>query len=165
MRGFWNNQEPTAGRIVDGWSGFQRNGNARTDVVDFTGPIPAGWNEPWGEDRRYRSPTATSPKLENVIAAHADVVKVAVFGILDERWDEQVAASPRPSFRGALRKEASVTQKELVELCSVHLGNYKWPGKVVLRRQPLAKTPVGKIKRTELREPFCISRERPVAGN
>jgi acyl-CoA synthetase (AMP-forming)/AMP-acid ligase II len=41
--------------------------------------------------------------------------------------------------------EASVTEKELVELCAVHLGNYKGPGKVVLRHDPLSKTPVGKI--------------------
>jgi acyl-CoA synthetase (AMP-forming)/AMP-acid ligase II len=47
-----------------------------------------------------------------------------------------------------------VTEKELGELCSVHLGNDKRPGKGVLRRDPLPETPVGKIKRKELREPF-----------
>jgi acyl-CoA synthetase (AMP-forming)/AMP-acid ligase II len=61
--------------------------------------------------------------------------------------------------------EASVTEKELVELCARHLGNYKRPGKVVLRRDPLPKTPVGKIKRKQLREPFWVGRERRVAGN
>jgi hypothetical protein len=35
----------------------------------------------------------------------------------------------------------------------------------VLRRDPLAKTPVGKIKRKELREPFWVGQERRVAGN
>jgi hypothetical protein len=55
-----------------------------------------------------------------------------------------------------VKAEASVTEKELVELCSVHLGNYKRPGKVVLRHDPLPKTPVDKIKRKELREPFWV---------
>jgi acyl-CoA synthetase (AMP-forming)/AMP-acid ligase II len=63
-----------------------------------------------------------------------------------------------------VKPEASVTEKELVELCSVHLGNYKRPGKVVLH-DPLPTTPVGKIKRKELREPFWIGYERRVAGN
>jgi acyl-CoA synthetase (AMP-forming)/AMP-acid ligase II len=61
--------------------------------------------------------------------------------------------------------EASVTEKELVEFCSVHLGNDKRPGKVVLRHDPLPKTPVGKIKSKALREPFRLGRERRVAGN
>ena len=64
-----------------------------------------------------------------------------------------------------MKAEASVTEKELVELCAAHLGNYKRPGKVVLRCDPLPKTPVGKIKRKELREPFWVDRERRVAGN
>ena len=64
-----------------------------------------------------------------------------------------------------MKPEAAVTEKELVELCSVHLGNYKRPGKVVLRHDPLPKTPVGKIRRKELREPFWVGYERRVAGN
>jgi acyl-CoA synthetase (AMP-forming)/AMP-acid ligase II len=61
--------------------------------------------------------------------------------------------------------EASVTEKELVELCAVHLGNYKRPGKVVLRHDPLPKTAVGETRRKELREPFWVGWERRVAGN
>jgi acyl-CoA synthetase (AMP-forming)/AMP-acid ligase II len=61
--------------------------------------------------------------------------------------------------------KASVTEKELVELCAVHLGNDKRPGKIVSRRDSLPKTPVGKIRRKELRELFWVGRERRVAGN
>jgi long-chain acyl-CoA synthetase len=64
-----------------------------------------------------------------------------------------------------VKPQAAVTEKELVELCSVHLGNYKRPGEVVLRHDPLSKTPAGKIKRKELSEPFWVGRERRVAGN
>jgi acyl-CoA synthetase (AMP-forming)/AMP-acid ligase II len=53
-----------------------------------------------------------------------------------------------------VKPEASVTEKELVERLSVHLGNYKRPGKVVLRHDPLPRTPVGKIESKEQREPF-----------
>ena len=45
-----------------------------------------------------------------------------------------------------MKPEASVTEKEL-------------------RGEPLPKTPVGKIERKELREPFWIGRTRRIAGN
>ena len=64
-----------------------------------------------------------------------------------------------------VKPEAAATEKELVEFCFVHLGNCKRPGKGLLRHDPLPKTPVGKIKRKELREPFWVGRERRVAGN
>jgi hypothetical protein len=47
------------------------------------------------------------------------------------------------------KSEPSVAEKEPVEQCAVHLGNW---------------TPVGKIKRKELREPFWVDYERQVAG-
>ena len=87
------------------------------------------------------------------------VVEVAVFGIPDPKWGET------PCAVVCVKREAAVTEKELVELCSVHLDNYQRPGKVVLRHDPLPKTPVGKIKRKELSEPFWVGRERRVAGN
>jgi acyl-CoA synthetase (AMP-forming)/AMP-acid ligase II len=59
----------------------------------------------------------------------------------------------------------AVSESEIVELCSARLGNYKRPGKVVLRAEPLPKTPVGKIRRKELREPFWVGHARRVAGN
>ena len=63
-----------------------------------------------------------------------------------------------------MKPEASVTEKELVELCSVPLGNDKRPDKVVLRHDPLPKTPVGKIKCKELRA-VLMGREQRVAGD
>ena len=84
---------------------------------------------------------------------------------LDRADDMVISGELPPCAVVCVKAEASVTEKELIELCSVHLGNYKRPGKVVLRRDPLPKTPVGKIKRKELREPFWVGRERRVAGN
>ena len=152
MQGFWNNPQATAERIVDGWvktgdigrldeNGYLYMLDRADDMV-----ISGGFN-------------IYPAELENVIAAHPAVVEVAVFGIPDPRWGET------PCAVVCVKPEASVTEKELVELCSVHLGNYKRPGKIVLRHDPLPKTPVGKIKRKELREPFWVGRERRVAGN
>ena len=50
-------------------------------------------------------------------------------------------------------------------MCAERLGRYIRPGKVVLREEALPKTPVGKIRRKELREPFWAGLARWVAGN
>ena len=45
------------------------------------------------------------------------------------------------------------------------LGSYKKPGLVVVRDEPLPKTPVGKIKRRALREPYWVGHTRRIAGS
>jgi len=152
MKGFWNDPKATAERIVDGWvktgdigrldaNGYLYMLDRADDMV-----ISGGFN-------------IYPAELENVIAAHPDVVEVAVFGIPDERWGET------PCAVVCVRPAAAVTEKELIDLCAEQLGNYKRPGKIVLRAEALPKTPVGKIKRKELREPFWSGRERRMAGN
>jgi len=100
---FWNNAEATAERIVDGvkTGDVGRLLDRADDMV-----ISGGFN-------------IHPAELENVTAAHFDLVEVAVFGIVDERWGEV-----------CVKGEAAVTEKELVELCAVHLGNRKRPGKI-----------------------------------
>jgi hypothetical protein len=46
-----------------------------------------------------------------------------VFSICDKRWGET------PCTVVCVKPEAAVAEKELVDLYSVHLGNYKRPGK------------------------------------
>jgi acyl-CoA synthetase (AMP-forming)/AMP-acid ligase II len=88
---------------------------------------------------------------------HASVSHgVAVFGIPDKRWArplrvvvparQRLDGRSRPALRRAARP-------------------YKKPGRVVVRDEPLPKTPVGKIKRRELREPFWAGHTRRVAGS
>jgi acyl-CoA synthetase (AMP-forming)/AMP-acid ligase II len=101
-----------------------------------------------------------------VIAAHPAVVEVAMFDLpIRNGASRSRSTATQPSAVPCVTPQAAVTEKQLVELCSVHFGNEKRPGKVVWCHDPLPKTPVGKIKRKELREPFWIGRERRVAGN
>jgi acyl-CoA synthetase (AMP-forming)/AMP-acid ligase II len=60
-----------------------------------------------------------SAELENVIAAHLDVV--------------EVAAATQPCAAACVKVEASVTEKQVVDLCAVHLGNDERPGKLMVR--------------------------------
>jgi hypothetical protein len=73
-----------------------------------------------------RSATRDSARLENVIAAH-----------------------PTSSRSRSSKAKALVTEKELVELCSVRLG---------AASRSIAQDAVSNIKRTELREPFWVVR-------
>jgi acyl-CoA synthetase (AMP-forming)/AMP-acid ligase II len=53
-------------------------------------------------------------ELENAITVHPAVI--------DPRWRE----TPRAVI--CVKPQSSVTEMELIELCAVHLGNYKRPG-------------------------------------
>jgi acyl-CoA synthetase (AMP-forming)/AMP-acid ligase II len=82
-----------------------------------------------------------------------------VFGIPDARWGETPCAIvvPKPG--------AHVGAAEVIQLCVDRLGSYKKPGKVVVCEEPLPKTPVGKIKRCDLREPYWVGHTRRIAGS
>ena len=53
---------------------------------------------------------------------------------------------------------------EIVQLCVDQLGSYKKPGIVELRTDPLPKSPVGKVQRRTLREPYWQGVDRRVGG-
>jgi len=128
-RGFWNNPEATAERIVDGW--VETGDIGRLDADGYLYMLDRADDMVISGGLQHLSGRAGERDRRPL-----DVVEVAVFGIVDERGGEV-----------CVKGEAAVTEKELVELCAVHLGDCKRPGKVVLRRDPSSKTPGGKIKR------------------
>lgn len=151
MKEFWNDPEATAKRIVRGWvktgdiGRLDKNGYLymldRADDMIISG----GYNI-WPAE------------LENVITDHPDVIECAVFGVPHERWGET------PCAHVMVREGSRVTEVEIADLCAERLGSYKKPGKVVITTEPLPKTPVGKIKRRSLRDPYWAGRDRRVAG-
>ena len=68
-------------------------------------------------------------------------------------------------YRNKVVKFSTVTADELIELVAADLGSYKKPGSLTLTTEPLPKSPVGKIKRKDLREPFWAGRDRRVSGS
>ena len=151
MTGFWNDPGATAERMVDGWVKTGDLGyldaNGYLYMVDRAGDmiVSGGFN-------------IYPAELENVIADHPAIIEVAVFGVPHERWGET------PCAVCCVKEGATVSEAEIILMCEERLGNYKRPGRVVLRSDPLPKTPVGKIKRKELREPFWAGHARRVAG-
>lgn len=152
MAGFWDDPELTASRLVDGWvltgdigrvdeNGFVYVLDRKDDMI-----ISGGFNI-WPAE------------LENVILDVPGVVEVAVFGVPDERWGET------PLALCVLDSEAAVLEETIIEECRRRLGSYKKPGRVEFRNEPLPKSPVGKLQRKVLREPYWAGSERRVAGN
>jgi acyl-CoA synthetase (AMP-forming)/AMP-acid ligase II len=98
-------------------------------------------------------------ELENTILNHPAVIEVAVFAIPHERWGES------PAAMCVVTPGAHVDPEEIKEICAQALGSYKKPAEVFFQTEPLPKSPVGKVQRKVLREPFWLGYERRVAGN
>jgi acyl-CoA synthetase (AMP-forming)/AMP-acid ligase II len=152
LLGYWNDPEATAEKIRDGWVHTGDIGridaNGYLYLLDRAGDmiISGGFN-------------IYPAELENAIASHPDVIEVAVFAVPDEKWGESPAAVC------VVREGASVTTAEITELCVRQLGSYKRPSHVVLTKESLPKSAVGKILRRTLREPYWQGRESRVSGS
>ena len=53
--------------------------------------------------------------------------------------------------------DGAVTQEQVVEACRERLGSYKKPSVVSFTTEPLLRTPLGKVSRKLLREPYSAA--------
>jgi long-chain acyl-CoA synthetase len=83
-------------------------------------------------------------EVEGVVAAHPGVLEVACVGVPDEHSGEAVKLY-------VVKKDASLTERELMGYCKENLTGYKRPKHIEFRAS-LPKTNVGKILRRELRD-------------
>lgn len=82
-------------------------------------------------------------EVEAVIASHPGVLECAVIGVPDERSGEVVKAF-------VVKKDPTLSDKQIIEWCREKLTNYKRPHSIEFRTE-LPKSNVGKILRRELR--------------
>ncbi|HZZ51137.1 MAG TPA: AMP-binding protein [Pseudonocardia sp.] len=151
MRGFWNDDELTATRLVDGWVRTRDIGrideNGYVYVLDRADDmIVSGGFNIWPAE------------LETVIEDHPEVIEAAVFSIPHERWGETPMAVCRvtPNF--------TITEQDVIDLVRQRLGSYKKPSKVEFTQDPLPKSVVGKLLRKQLREPHWADQDGRVSG-
>jgi o-succinylbenzoate---CoA ligase len=84
-------------------------------------------------------------EVEEVLAAHPDVMEAAVIGEPDGRWGELVSAVV------VARPGARLDRDALRRHCALHLARYKLPKRLEVVAGPLPRTGSGKLLRRELR--------------
>lgn len=94
-------------------------------------------------------------EVEDALAAHPAVREVVVVGLPDDKWGEVVAAFV------ARRKETAAEEAELIAFARERLAGYKVP-KSVRFIDEVPKSPVGKLLRRAVRDPFWAGRERKI---
>ncbi|MFF0148034.1 AMP-binding enzyme [Amycolatopsis sulphurea] len=96
-----------------------------------------------------------SPEVERVVAEFPGVAEVAVIGVPDDRWGEQVKAVVT-AVPGA-----QVDAEKLIEYCRERLAHYKCPCTVDVR-EALPRNETGKILKRKVREPYWQGHSRRV---
>lgn len=137
MLGYW--QKPEETRAVMTQDGYFRTGDIGImDSAGYTRIV----------DRKKDMISVSGFKVypnevEAVLSSHPGVLECAVVGIPDGHSGESVKAF-------VVRRDASLTEEELLQWCQDKLTGYKRPRHVEFRNE-LPKTNVGKILRRELR--------------
>jgi len=140
MKGYWHKPEETA-------KVFTREGWFRTGDMGFMNELGQFKITDRKKDMIIVSGFKVFPnEVEDVVMMNPKVMEVAAIGVPDEKSGEAVKIV-------VVKKDDSLTDRELIDHCRQHLTNYKVPRMVEFRTEPLPKTPIGKILRRELRTP------------
>jgi long-chain acyl-CoA synthetase len=137
MAGYWQRPDETARAIRDGW--FYTGDVATMDEDGYCFIVDRK------KDMILVSGFNVYPnEVEAVIAAHPGVADCAVVGVPDEDTGEWVVAY-------VIRRDHGLTVEAIREHCRQSLTPYKVP-KLVIFRDELPKSPVGKVLRKDLRD-------------
>ena len=137
MKGYWNRPNETA-KVLDK-KGFLATGDIA--VMDEKGWLKLVDRK---KDMIVVSGFNVYPnEVEDVIAQHPKVLEVACIGVDSEKSGEALKLF-------VVKKDASLTEKELIDYARHELTGYKVP-KLIEFRDELPKSNVGKILRRELR--------------
>ncbi|MDJ0613814.1 MAG: long-chain-fatty-acid--CoA ligase [Rhizobiaceae bacterium] len=138
MAGYWQRPEATAEVMTD--DGFFKSGDmgfmneqGQTKIVDRKKDmiLVSGFN-------------VYPNEIEEVAVAHENIVEAAAVGMPHEHSGEVVKLF-------VVSNDPNMTEKDVKDWCAKGLTNYKHP-KVVVFKDDLPKTNVGKILRRELRD-------------
>ena len=137
MPGYWNQPEATAKVMTP--DGFFKSGDMGT--MDETGRIRIVDRK---KDMIVVSGFKVYPnEIEEVLTRHPGVLEAAAIGVADEHSGEVPKVF-------VVRKDPSLTEKDIIAYCRENLTGYKRPRHVEFRDE-LPKSNVGKILRRELR--------------
>ncbi|MEX3949014.1 AMP-binding protein [Paraburkholderia sp. EG287B] len=138
MQGYFNRPEETAHAI--GTDGFFATGDI--GIMDERGIIKIVDRK---RDMILVSGFNVYPnEVEGVLFRHPGILEVAVVGVVDSQSGETPVAF-------VVKKEAGLTESDVIEFARTSLTAYKVPRQVVFVSD-LPKTPVGKVLRRQLRD-------------
>jgi acyl-CoA synthetase (AMP-forming)/AMP-acid ligase II len=92
-------------------------------------------------------------EAENVLVTHPKVIDVAVFGVPNEDFGEEVKAVVHPVTMPSTPAEADALAKELIAFCKSHLADVKCPRTVDFREE-LPRHPTGKLYKRLLKDEY-----------
>ncbi|AFK55636.1 AMP-binding protein [Tistrella mobilis] len=148
MKGYYKNPEATADVSQHGWHHTGDVGYLDADgylyIVDRKKDmiISGGFNV-------YPS------EVEQVIWAHPAVQDCAVIGVPDEKWGEAVKAVIE------LKPGARLDPDEIIRICKQQLGSVKAPKSVAIWDE-LPRSPVGKVRKKDIRDVFWQGQTRKI---
>jgi acyl-CoA synthetase (AMP-forming)/AMP-acid ligase II len=149
MLGYWNLPEASHQAIRDGWfhtgdAGY-RDRDGYIYIYDRVKDMIVS-----GGENIYPA------EVENALFGHPAVADVAVIGVPDEKWGEQVKAI-------VVRKPGvDVTDREIIDFARERIAHFKAP-RTVDFVEALPRNPSGKILKRELRKPYWAERDRQVS--
>ena len=147
MSGYWNRPDATAETIRDGW--LHTGDVGRTDQEGFFYIVDRKKDMViTGGENVYPA------EIENVLYEHPDVAEAAVIGIPDAKWGEAVHAIV------VVKEGSTLTEESVVSHCAAKLARFKVPRSVQVRTEALPRTPAGKVRKPELRDPFWEGHEK-----
>jgi acyl-CoA synthetase (AMP-forming)/AMP-acid ligase II len=148
--GFWQRPDLDEQRLSDGWlltgdlgrmeaDGYFYLADRKEDMI-----ITGGYN-------------VYPAEVENALMAHPAVAECGAFSVPDPKWGEAVHVAI------VLREGQLASAEGLLAFAKLNLARFKVP-KVVHIMNELPKTPVGKILRRTLREPYWQAHSGSVHG-
>lgn len=94
-------------------------------------------------------------EIEEVLVQHPAVAEVAVVGVPNEKWGEEVKAVV------VLKEDAQTSEEEILEFCKGRLAGYKRPRSVDFT-DDLPKTATGKILKRLVKQKYWAGQERMI---
>ncbi len=149
MLGYWNRPEESAAALRDGW--FLSGDIGRQDEDGFFYLVDRV------KDMISIGGMKVFPaEVERLLQDHPGIAEVAVVGVPDPIFGEQVVACvvATASTTADQQLQASISQ-----YAHKHLGHYKLPRQILLMDE-LPRNPSGKILKTQLRE-LVLARATP----
>ena len=98
---------------------------------------------------------------ENILVNHPEVVDVAVFGIPNEDFGEEVKAVVQPKTMPVSEADAKALEKELIAYCRSQLADVKCPRSVDFRPE-LPRHPTGKLYKRLLKDEYWAAAGRSI---